>query len=393
MNGSGFRTALDGRKQIFDAIDAGVTQLLPVSISDYGLQQESVLDAIARLAGSKQGAQTRAYNARSAVELPSINANSIGELFSLSRQLNYTFNIEYIDAHVPEASALAIDLTALFGATVAIHAFVSGGGVPATPLHYDYTNAFTFHLCGVKRWQCYKYLELPTFQAGGFVVDPKLIGPLVLDRVLEPGETLFVPKGGLHLVSSIPNSNSVHLAVSVKNLGCYKFIAPFLDPEMDDPDWAGTNFEDHVAWLTSGINQFKERARGSEALKKARLTIWQLIYAQYNKKQCHPPPTANRPAWSGGLIRSHGRPLMVHRQEAAIFVELLDPSAGLVGNSPHGFQPSRVELPNEAEPFVQMLEAGEVNISAMRDIYDADAVNSLLQLDVDLELFHGPKTR
>jgi hypothetical protein len=388
MSGTGFFTALDSLKPTFDLINAMSTQFLPLSIEQYGLHEKPVLDRIAALASTRNGNQVRAYDSRAAVQIPDIAPTSIDELFEHSQALKYTFNIEYIESHIPEASALAIDLAAFFGGSVAVHAFVSGAGVPSTPIHYDYTHAFTFQLTGSKRWQCHQYLEQPTFGAGGYVVNPDQVGPMTLDKVLHAGETLFVPRGKLHLVSALPNSNSVHLAVSVKHLGCYRFIAPFLDPDMDDPEWAGTRFEQHVEWMTNGINKFPERASSGQALEKARIAIWQMIYEQHHRMRCPPPAgSASEPSrvrW----YRSNGRPVIVRRLSDCIAVEFLDPSGELVGNRAYGFGPSRVELPLEAEPFAKMLERGVLDEPQLRETYDSETAENLLQLVQDMEIFH-----
>jgi hypothetical protein len=386
MSGTGFRTAIDPLKPALDLIHARSTQVLPLSIEQYGLHEKHVLDRIATFAASSWS-KVRAYNSHGSIELPTIEAKTIDQLFEFSKANRYTFNIEYIESHIPEASALAIDLAAFFGGTVAVHAFVSGAGIPSTPIHYDYTHAFTFQLMGSKRWQCYRYLEQPTFEAQGYVVKPDLVGPMTIDHVLHAGETLFVPQGELHRVSAMPDSNSIHLAVSVKHLGCYRFIAPFLDPDMDDPAWAGTRFEDHVQWLTDGINKFPERSSKDEALAKARTAVWQMMYEQHHRVQC-PPPEAPQQAAQTEWRRTNGRPLMVHRSAEHIVVEFIDPSGEIVGNRAYGFSPSRVELPVEAEEFVAMLERGELDVARLQETFDPETTENLLQLAQDLQLFH-----
>lgn len=282
---------------------------------------------------------------------------------------------------------MAVDLSATFGGTIAVHAFVTASGVPATPLHYDYSNAFTFQMCGTKWWQCYDYRDAPTYGPSGYVVNHEAVGAKTLDHVLQPGECLFIPKGDLHLVTALPDQDSLHLAVSVKPLGYHKYMSQLLDPALglDHPPWVGTEFAAHVRRIAEGAQQVGALATCGDIDERARNAVWSIIYEAYNAS---PYPAAKACADSGKLRsfqRAAGRPLAAIRGAKAITLEFLDPEPGPVGN--YGFRPASVELPNEAEPFVRMLESGAIDTEALAAQYDPSTVMNLLNLSVELGLF------
>jgi hypothetical protein len=386
MRGSQIHSAADYLAPHVDAIDPRVTAMCTMPIDKYRLADPKVLDAIARVAGSPQHDAVRTYDNKGKVGRELSNVQTLSELFQRSKAHNVTFNVENLERYIPEVNAFAIDLSALYGATVAVHAFVSASDVPSTPLHYDYTDAYTFQLYGKKWWRCYEYNERPRFGPEGHQVNPAAVGGLSLDRVLVEGDCLFVPMGGLHLVKSLPDSDSVHLAVSVKPLGYYRFMAETFGPNLDQPQWVGLDFEGHAHRLARLVRETAASAAEGDVVARARNAVWHHIYESYLRAPY--PSTLDGGARATGvpLRRRLGRPVGVTYGDNCIALEFIDPDlTGSVGR--FEFKPSRVELPPEARPFVEMLQRGDLDRSQLLDYFDADTAHQLFDLLIQIGLF------
>jgi len=382
---SGINSALDISIEETNLLNLTDSALINFPIEQYGLATKSVLDSIAHLAGVQKKSPIRAYHASAEVVPELIRVNNISELFEKSRETNSTFNIEHLEKFVPEISAFAVDLTAAFGGTVAIHAFISAGGTPATRIHYDYSDAFTFQLLGTKWWRCYDYLESPTYGPEGSVVKTESVGPLRLDHLLSENECLFIPQGGLHLVESLPNVDSVHLAVSIKGLGYQQYMAKFLDPTFDNPRWLGANFDARVKQIAESVRDFSTAATDGDILANARDAIWRIMYQLYSIRSYTSPLFERTP--DGGLHRSLGKPLSVTREEGRIVITYLDSEATSTMGT-FGFHPSRFELPASAEVFAKMLESGSIDTGALVDEYGDSTAGELKSLVIKLGIFH-----
>lgn len=382
MPGCGINTKLSGVVNELQLRSPAPPALVDFPLDQYGLNRPSVLDAIARLAAARRNNPVRAYNPGGRSAIPEISVSGISELFWHSKQLGCTFNIEYLERYIPEVCAFANDLTGALGATVAVHAFVSGGGVPASPLHYDYSDAFTVQLYGSKLWQCSSYRDKPTYGPGGYVVDATSVGQVLLNHVLQPAECLFVPKGELHQATALPDQDSVHLAVSIEPLTRQKYFEQVLDPGLEDPGWASGDFSDHAQQSMRALQIAATAASRGDVARIGKNAIWHFIYRAYNTVPYARPPKPN--AERRRLERGLGWPLSVARDDGVISVEYLDAKPGPVGTSAYGFHPSRIELPLEAEPFAAMLEAGLINVDELASVYDADTVADLLDLSAQL---------
>ncbi len=67
--------------------------------------------------------------------------------------------------------------------------------------HYDDIEAFVLQTEGSKRWRLYDNplgQVLPTDSSGNF--DQKVLGPVILETTLHPGDLLYIPRGIVHQV-------------------------------------------------------------------------------------------------------------------------------------------------------------------------------------------------
>ncbi|WP_167784695.1 cupin-like domain-containing protein [Ramlibacter rhizophilus] len=115
--------------------------------------------------------------------------------------------------------------------------FWCGPGGTVTPLHHDTLMLFHTQVVGRKRWRFISPLQTPrlynhyqvfsdvNLDAVDLQRHPEFAGVTVLDVVVEPGETMFLPLGWWHQVSSLDLS----LSFSYSNLdvpNTYTYVNP-----------------------------------------------------------------------------------------------------------------------------------------------------------------------
>jgi ribosomal protein L16 Arg81 hydroxylase len=100
------------------------------------------------------------------------------------------------------------------GHPVQTNAYYTPRGAQGLPVHHDTHDVFCLQVAGEKRWLVYEpALELPLKNQR---YSPELgePGPAVLDVVLQPGDTLYLPRGWLHEALT-SDTDSLHLTVGV----------------------------------------------------------------------------------------------------------------------------------------------------------------------------------
>jgi hypothetical protein len=113
--------------------------------------------------------------------------------------------------------ALAVycrELEALLGHPAQANAYLTPRRSQGLPVHHDTHDVFVLQVAGTKRWLVYEpVLELPLREQR---YDPGLGAPAetVLDVVLGPGDTLYLPRGWLHQALT-SEDDSLHLTVGV----------------------------------------------------------------------------------------------------------------------------------------------------------------------------------
>lgn len=130
-----------------------------------------------------------------------------------------TLNILGLERLSPGVSAMNRGLEADSGFPVHTTAFLTPSGAVNIPPHYDMVDFFTLQISGTKRWRLWRSeTGLPlvedkkrTYPDG----HPALAAEHLLDEVtLEPGDTLFVPRGMIHeAVTS--ERHSLHVTIGI----------------------------------------------------------------------------------------------------------------------------------------------------------------------------------
>jgi hypothetical protein len=117
------------------------------------------------------------------------------------------------DTHPPLA-VFCRDLEATLGHPVQANAYFTPRRSQGLPVHHDTHDVLCLQVSGSKRWRVYEpALELPLRNQR---YRPELGSPVepVLDVLLQPGDTLYLPRGWLHEALT-SDTDSLHLTIGV----------------------------------------------------------------------------------------------------------------------------------------------------------------------------------
>jgi bifunctional lysine-specific demethylase and histidyl-hydroxylase NO66 len=114
----------------------------------------------------------------------------------------------------PPVGAFCRSLEEALGHPAQANAYYTPRNAQGLPVHHDTHDVFVLQVAGEKRWLVYEpALELP-LKDQRYSAELGEPGPLVEDRVLRPGDALYLPRGWLHeAVTS--ETDSLHLTVGL----------------------------------------------------------------------------------------------------------------------------------------------------------------------------------
>lgn len=113
------------------------------------------------------------------------------------------------------------------------NAYYTPRSAQGLPVHHDTHDVFVLQVGGEKRWKVYEpVFELPLKNQR---YTPELGGPgqTVEDRVLRPGDTLYLPRGWLHEAMT-SDTDSLHLTIGVNVVTWLDAFKAALDELGDD---------------------------------------------------------------------------------------------------------------------------------------------------------------
>lgn len=146
----------------------------------------------------------------------------------------------------PPLAAFCRRLETELGQTAQANAYLTPKGSQGLPLHHDTHDVFCLQIAGEKRWLVYEpVFELPLRDQR---YDPALGAPgePVLDLVLAPGDTLYLPRGWLHQALT-STSDSLHLTIGVVTYTWLDAVREALDECARDVEFRRSVPEDGVA--------------------------------------------------------------------------------------------------------------------------------------------------
>jgi lysine-specific demethylase/histidyl-hydroxylase NO66 len=128
------------------------------------------------------------------------------------------------------------ELEARLGHPVQANAYLTPRQSQGLPVHHDTHDVFVLQVAGTKRWLVYDpVLELPLREQR---YDPELGAPgeTVLDVVLGPGDTLYLPRGWLHQALT-SDEDSLHLTIGVNVVPWIAALRAAVDRCADDVEF------------------------------------------------------------------------------------------------------------------------------------------------------------
>lgn len=139
----------------------------------------------------------------------------------------------------PPIVDFASQLSGELGHPVQINAYVTPPQNRGFAAHYDVHDVFVLQLAGRKRWRVHSPVladplrEQPWEHRRAAVAERAREAP-VIDEVMAPGDTLYLPRGYLHSAAAL-GELSIHLTVGVHAMTRYQLVRHLLDAATDDP--------------------------------------------------------------------------------------------------------------------------------------------------------------
>ena len=136
----------------------------------------------------------------------------------------------------PPVATFCRELEATLGHPVQANAYFTPRRSQGLPVHHDTHDVFCLQIAGEKRWLVYEpALELP-LRDQRYSSDLGGPGEAVLDLVLRPGDTLYLPRGWLHQALT-SETDSLHLTVGVNLHTWLDAVRAALDDCADDVEF------------------------------------------------------------------------------------------------------------------------------------------------------------
>ena len=130
-------------------------------------------------------------------------------------------------------------LAAELAAPVGVNAYLTPAGNRGFATHYDTHDVFVLQVGGHKRWRVHEPVIVDPLERqpwGGRAEEVGAVAesPPVLDAVLEPGDSLYLPRGWLHAAEAI-GEPSLHLTLGVRPANRYALVEAMIALAVDEP--------------------------------------------------------------------------------------------------------------------------------------------------------------
>lgn len=119
--------------------------------------------------------------------------------------------------HFPKLRRLMGFLEEFWQVPVGANVYLTPPGSQGFAPHFDDIDAFVIQVEGTKVWRLYAPTDprnvLPRRSSRDF--KPQELGTMTMEVVLQPGDTLYLPRGCVHEAQSLPEAHSMHITLSV----------------------------------------------------------------------------------------------------------------------------------------------------------------------------------
>jgi ribosomal protein L16 Arg81 hydroxylase len=139
----------------------------------------------------------------------------------------------------PPVVDFATDLAAELGHPVQVNAYITPPENRGFAAHYDVHDVFVLQIAGHKRWYVHEPVvrnplpDQPWQQHRAAVASRAAEQPLI-DVVLEPGDSLYLPRGYLHSADAL-GEISIHLTVGIHPVTRHHLVQQLIARARDDP--------------------------------------------------------------------------------------------------------------------------------------------------------------
>lgn len=140
----------------------------------------------------------------------------------------------------PPVIGFAGQLTADLGHPVQVNAYVTPPSSRGFDAHYDVHDVFVLQIAGEKRWMVHPPVHTDPLRDQPWTdrrsaVTARAAEEPVLDTVLRPGDSLYLPRGWLHSAEALGDT-SVHLTVGIHATTRYAVVEALLALVADTPE-------------------------------------------------------------------------------------------------------------------------------------------------------------
>ena len=138
----------------------------------------------------------------------------------------------------PPIVTFASELAAELGHPVQVNAYITPPQNTGFAAHYDVHDVFVLQIAGRKQWRVHEPVltdplgDQPWEQHRGAVA-ARAAEPPMLETVLEPGDSLYLPRGYLHSATAL-GELSIHLTVGIHAISRYQLVRHLLAAAQDD---------------------------------------------------------------------------------------------------------------------------------------------------------------
>jgi hypothetical protein len=167
----------------------------------------------------------------------------------------------------PELGAFCRSLEETLGHPAQANAYYTPRSAQGLPVHHDTHDVFVLQVAGEKRWLVYEpAFELP-LKDQRYKAEWGAAGEAVQDRVLRPGDMLYLPRGWLHEALT-SDTDSLHLTIGVNVVTWLDAFKAALEELGDDlrfrRSWQSGNGTDEL------VEALRERLGRTEVERRAR---------------------------------------------------------------------------------------------------------------------------
>ncbi|HLL65050.1 MAG TPA: cupin domain-containing protein [Micromonosporaceae bacterium] len=150
----------------------------------------------------------------------------------------------------PALIDFTVALRAELGHPVQVNAYLTPAGAQGLGAHYDTHDVFVLQVAGRKRWRVHRPVKGSPLESqpwGGQLdeVNATADGEPALDVTLEPGDSLYLPRGWLHSATAL-DERSLHLTVGIRPITRYAVLEALTTLAAED--------EELRAALPMGVN-------------------------------------------------------------------------------------------------------------------------------------------